>query len=97
MEQTVFDKILNTGEAELLIGESTHFEQMVRLVGLMEVVGELAAAVHYGDKSQAADSIGWGIVALTLLAAQLKLDVAGCIPEPYSGIKTENFEEEPVC
>ena len=67
-----------------LIKGATPPAQMLKMT---EEVGELAHAIARGDKVLAADAIGDCIVVLTILAAQLQLDINECVKGAYEEIK----------
>ncbi len=84
MEQTTFDKIINWADERNLINGSNPHAQMLKMT---EEVGELAAAIARNNMTNAADAIGDSIVVLTILSAQLGLDIETCIEDAYTVIK----------
>lgn len=67
-----------------LIEGATPQAQMLKMT---EEVGELAHAVARSDKEKAKDAIGDCVVVLTILAAQLGMDIEDCIEAAYIEIK----------
>ncbi len=80
----VFEKIRTWADERNLIDGATAHAQMLKLT---EEVGELAAAIARLDCIEAADAIGDCVVVLTILAAQLDLDIESCIHYAYEEIK----------
>jgi NTP pyrophosphatase (non-canonical NTP hydrolase) len=84
VEQTVFDKIEAWAKAQNLINGSNPHAQMLKIT---EEVGELAAAIARELHFNAADAIGDCVVELTIVAAQLGLNIEACIEQAYDEIK----------
>jgi NTP pyrophosphatase (non-canonical NTP hydrolase) len=79
-----FDKIRQWALDRNLISGSDPKSQMLKLT---EEVGELAAAIARGNDGQTIDAIGDIVVVLTILAAQLDLDIEYCIDSAWGQIK----------
>ncbi len=79
-----FDQIRQWASARNLIEGSDPKSQMLKLT---EEVGELAGAIARGKRAAAADGIGDAVVVLTILAAQLSLNVEDCINAAWAEIK----------
>lgn len=67
-----------------LIEGSTPQAQMLKMT---EEVGELAAGIAKGNIMLTADSVGDCLVVLTILCAQLGLDIEECFTIAYEEIK----------
>lgn len=80
----LFNLIREWATARNLVLGSTAQAQMLKLT---EEVGELAAAIAKGKTSEAEDAIGDCVVVLTILAAQLGMEVEDCIAQAYDQIK----------
>lgn len=80
----VFDLIKKWAEERNLIQGSNPQAQMLKLT---EEVGELAGAIAKNKTIEAVDAIGDCIVVLTILSAQLNLDLETCIRHAYEQIK----------
>lgn len=80
----IFDLILQWAKDRDLIRGSTPPKQMLKLT---EEVGELAAAIARNNIAEAQDAIGDTVVVLTILAAQMDLDIEDCIHMAYASIK----------
>ncbi len=70
-------------DRNLILGSTTH-AQMLKMT---EEVGELASAIAKGKTSEAEDAIGDCVVVLTILAAQLGMNIEDCIEQAYNEIK----------
>jgi NTP pyrophosphatase (non-canonical NTP hydrolase) len=70
-------------DRNLILG-STPPAQMLKLT---EEVGELAAALARGYKAAAVDGLGDAVVVLTILAAQIGVDLEDCIEHAWHQIK----------
>ena len=79
-----FGSIRAWAVARNLIHGSTPQAQTVKL---LEEAGELAHALARGNRTAACDALGDTIVVLTILAAQLDLDIEDCIAEAWNQIK----------
>lgn len=71
-------------EARNLIEGSTPEKQFVKLV---EEIGELGAGLARGNRPAMMDGIGDAVVVLTILAAQIGMDIEDCIAAAYHEIK----------
>lgn len=71
-------------EARNLIEGSTPEKQFVKLV---EEIGELGAGLARGNRAAMMDGIGDAVVVLTILAAQIGMDIEDCIAAAYHEIK----------
>jgi NTP pyrophosphatase (non-canonical NTP hydrolase) len=78
------DMIIDWACDRNLLAASTPEAQMLKLV---EEVGELARGLCKGDDDLIKDSIGDVFVVLTIIAAQLDVDVMGCAILAYNEIK----------
>lgn len=67
-----------------LINGSTHQAQFVKLV---EETGELAAGIARGNDELCKDAIGDCFVVLTILAAQMDMEIEECIAMAWDSIK----------
>lgn len=79
-----FDKIRQWANDRNIIEGATTHAQMLKLT---EEVGEIAAAIARGRLMAASDGIGDAVVVLTILAAQLGLNIEGCIEQAWLEIK----------
>lgn len=79
-----FDKIKQWAHDRNLVHGSNPQAQMLKMT---EEVGELAGAIAKKKAFEAADAIGDCIVVLTILSAQLNLDIQNCIDLAYNQIK----------
>lgn len=70
-------------DRNLITGSSTD-KQMLKL---MEEVGELAAGLARGKNGDAIDAIGDCFVVLTILAAQIGVEIEDCIAGAWLEIK----------
>lgn len=80
----MFNLIRQWAEDRNLIKGATPQAQMLKMT---EEVGELAHAIARGKIPEAKDAIGDCVVVLTILAAQMGLDIEGCIEAAYDEIK----------
>lgn len=71
-------------EARNLIEGSTPEKQFVKLV---EEIGELGAGLARGNRGAMMDGIGDAFVVLTILAAQIGVDIEECIAAAWDEIK----------
>ena len=71
-------------EARNLIEGSTPEKQFVKLV---EEIGELGAGLARGNRPAMMDGIGDAFVVLTILAAQIGVDIEECIAAAWDEIK----------
>ena len=78
-----FDIIEWAHQRNLILG-STPQAQMLKMT---EELGELARGLCKGDEALIKDSIGDVFVVLTIIAAQLGVDVEGCAILAYDEIK----------
>lgn len=85
----VEDLIVSWAEERNLIAGSTPQAQVVKLV---EEFGELARGICKGDDALIKDSIGDMFVVLTIIAAQLSVDVEGCAILAYNEIRDRKGE-----
>ena len=81
---TNFDNIRAWAEARNLLAGSTPQAQMLKL---FEEGGELAAAIARGEQHDATDAIGDMVVVLTILAAQIDMQIEDCIEAAWQEIK----------
>lgn len=79
-----FDNIRCWAEARNLIAGSTPEKQFIKLV---EEIGELANGLAKGRMTEAMDGIGDAVVVLTILAAQLGVEIEDCIEAAWLEIK----------
>lgn len=79
-----FDDIRQWAQDRNLIEGSDSFRQVTKL---LEEAGEIAQGVAKGRVADIADGIGDAIVVLTVLAAQNKLSIEGCIEHAWQQIK----------
>lgn len=79
-----FDDIRLWAAARNLVEGSTPDKQMLKLI---EEVGELAAGLARGNRYKVIDGIGDAIVVLTIMAAQLGVNVEDCIEAAWLEIK----------
>lgn len=79
-----FELIRDWAEARNLINGSTPQKQMKKLD---EEVNELRDALAANDRKEIIDGIGDCIVVLTIMAAQLDMNVENCIEAAYQEIK----------
>jgi NTP pyrophosphatase (non-canonical NTP hydrolase) len=61
-----------------------------QLLKTMSELGELADAINKNRTAEIIDGIGDVTVTLIIIAAQLKLDFAGCVAAAYDEIKDRN-------
>ncbi len=81
---TEFEKIRQWAEDRNLIEGSSPQAQMLKMT---EEVGELAHGVARNDYEEIQDAIGDCVVVLTILAAQMRMNIEGCISAAYDEIK----------
>lgn len=79
-----FEDIRNWALARNLIEGSTPEKQFVKLI---EEIGELAAGLARNKRFEIIDGIGDAIVVLTIMAAQLGINVEDCMEAAYAEIK----------
>lgn len=79
-----FEDIRLWALARNLVEGSTPDKQFIKL---MEEIGELAAGLARNKRFEIVDSIGDAIVVLTIMAAQLGINVEDCIEAAYAEIK----------
>ena len=79
-----FDNIRAWAAARHLIAGSTPQAQMLKL---FEEGGELAAAIARGKHAESEDAIGDMAVVLTILAAQMGMQIEDCIEAAWQEIK----------
>lgn len=79
-----FNNIRQWAEARNLIAGSTPDKQFLKLI---EEVGELANGLAKGRMAEAMDGIGDAVVVLTILAAQLGVEIEDCIEAAWQEIK----------
>ena len=77
-------KIQNWANDRNLIDGSTPHAQMLKLT---EELGELAAGIARKDRGLIKDAIGDCFVVITILCAQLEVEMQGCIEAAYNEIK----------
>ena len=82
-------KIEEWAEARNLVSGSTPHAQMVKL---MEEAGELAGGIAKNKPDVIVDSVGDVIVVLTILCAQLGIDIQECVELAYNEIKDRKGE-----
>lgn len=80
----MFDKIRDWAQARNLINGSDVKSQMLKMT---EEVGELAAGIARNKETETLDAIGDCVVVLTILGAQLGVDIEDCINSSYEIIK----------
>lgn len=80
----LIEKIEQWAHGRNLIKGATPQAQMLKMT---EEVGELAHAIARKDNTLAKDAIGDCIVVLTILSAQLGLDINECVAGAYNEIK----------
>jgi len=79
-----FNLITQWAHDRNLIKGSTPQAQMLKMT---EEVGELASGIAKNKLPETADAIGDCVVVLTILAAQLGMDIKDCINSAYNEIK----------
>lgn len=79
-----FTKIRQWASDRNLIEGSTPQKQFIKLI---EEIGELADGLSRNNMDNMIDAIGDSIVVLTIMAAQLGLNVETCIASAYEEIK----------
>lgn len=84
MPKIVFTAIREWAEDRNLIVGATPKDQMLKMT---EEVGELGAAIARNDFNKSKDAIGDCVIVLTILAAQLNMDIEDCIITAYREIK----------
>lgn len=84
MTETTYDKIRTWANDRNLVRGATPSAQYQKL---LEEVGELGRGLIEDNPALVIDSIGDVIVVLTILAAQLGLDVENCVDSAYNEIK----------
>lgn len=82
-------KIEEWAEARNLVNGSTPQAQMLKL---MEEVGELAGGIAKNKPDVIVDSVGDVVVVLTILCAQLGIDIQVCVELAYNEIKDRKGE-----
>lgn len=82
-------KIEEWAEARNLVSGSTPHAQMLKL---MEEAGELAGGIAKNKPDVIVDSVGDVIVVLTILCAQLGIDIQECVELAYNEIKDRKGE-----
>ena len=82
-------KIEEWAEARNLVSGSTPHAQMLKL---MEEAGELAGGIAKNKPDVIFDSVGDVIVVLTILCAQLGIDIQECVELAYNEIKDRKGE-----
>lgn len=80
----VFEKIVVWAKDRNLIDGSSPQAQMLKMT---EEVGELASSIARRENDKAEDAIGDCVVVLTILAAQLGMNIEDCINSAYNEIK----------
>ena len=76
-------------EARNLVSGSTPHAQMLKL---MEEAGELAGGIAKNKPDVIVDSVGDVVVVLTILCAQLGIDIQECVELAYNEIKDRKGE-----
>ena len=82
-------KIEEWAEARNLVNGSTPQAQMLKL---MEEAGELAGGIAKNKPDVIVDSVGDVVVVLTILCAQLGIDMKECVELAYGEIKDRKGE-----
>lgn len=82
-------KIEEWAEARNLVNGSTPQAQMLKL---MEEAGELAGGIAKNKPDVIVDSVGDVVVVLTILCAQLGIDIQECVELAYNEIKDRKGE-----
>lgn len=82
-------KIEEWAEARNLVNGSTPQAQMLKL---LEETGELAGGIAKNKPEVIVDSVGDVVVVLTILCAQLGIDIQECVELAYNEIKDRKGE-----
>lgn len=83
------EKIQEWANARNIVTGSTPHAQMLKL---MEEAGELAGGIAKNKPDVIVDSVGDVIVVLTILCAQLGIDIQECVELAYNEIKDRKGE-----
>ena len=85
----IIRKVEEWAKARNLVNGSTPQAQMLKL---MEEAGELAGGIAKNKPDVIIDSVGDVVVVLTILCAQLGIDIQECVEQAYNEIKDRKGE-----